>query len=130
MDWLLANKLIINLKKTHTMLFTNKRCNRKITISANNTPLEQKTECKFLGVVVDDQLNWKAHIQHISNKISKTIAILRYLKYTFPKHILRTLYLSLVYPYLSYCNIVWGGADKTNIEPLIILHISYIFSLI
>ena len=73
LDWLLANKLIINLKKTHTMLFTNKRCDRNITISANNTLLEQKTECKFLGVVVDDQWNWKAHIKHISNKISKTM---------------------------------------------------------
>ena len=121
LDWLLANKLIINLKKTHTMLFTNKRCDRNITISANNTLLEQKEECKFLGVVVDDQLNWKAHIKHISNKISKTIAILRYLKYTFPKHILKTLYMTLIYPYLNYCNIIWGGADKTNIDPLLIL---------
>ena len=40
LDWLLANKLIINLAKTHTMLFTNKRVERKITIKANNTNLE------------------------------------------------------------------------------------------
>ena len=42
LDWLLANKLIINLTKTHTMLFTNKRVDRSIRIQANNTILEQK----------------------------------------------------------------------------------------
>ena len=42
LDWLLANKLIINLNKTHSMLFTNKRVERKINIKAKNTTLEQK----------------------------------------------------------------------------------------
>ena len=42
LDWLLANKLIINLSKTHSMLFTNKRVDKKITIRANNSNLEQK----------------------------------------------------------------------------------------
>ena len=29
--------------------------------------------------------------------------------------------MTLIYPYLNYCNIIWGGADKTNIDPLLIL---------
>ena len=44
LDWLIANKLIINLTKTHTMLFTNKREGRIISIRANDTVLEQKSE--------------------------------------------------------------------------------------
>ena len=36
LDWLLANKLIINLSQTHSMLFTNKKVDRTITIRANN----------------------------------------------------------------------------------------------
>ena len=75
------------------MLFTNKRVDRSIRIQANNTILEQKKECKFLGVIVDEDISWKGHINYITNKISKTIAILRLLKYTFPKHILKTLYM-------------------------------------
>ena len=59
LDWLLANKLIINLTKTHTMLFTNKRDKKKISIRAHNTILEQKSECKFLGIIVDEEINWK-----------------------------------------------------------------------
>ena len=48
LDWLLANRLIINLSKTHSMLFTNKKVDRTITIRANNKMIEQNTECKFL----------------------------------------------------------------------------------
>ena len=121
LQWLLANKLIINLKKTHSMLFTNKRVDRKIDIRVNDTVLEQKSECKFLGIIVDDDINWKSHIKYISSKVSKTIALLRFLKYTFPKQILKTLYMSLIQPYLNYCNIIWGAADKTILEPLVIL---------
>ena len=105
LQWLLANKLIINLKKTHSMLFTNKRVDRKIDIRVNDTVLEQKSECKFLGIIVDDDINWKSHIKHISSKVSKTIALLRFLKYTFPKQILKTLYMSLIQPYLSLIHI-------------------------
>ena len=103
LDWLLANKLIINLNKTHSMLFTNKRVERKISIKAKNTTLEQKNECKFLGVIVDENINWKSHVNQVSSKISKIIALLRLLKYTFPKQILKTLYMSLIQPYLNYC---------------------------
>ena len=100
------------------MLFTNKKENRTLNINAHNTVLEQKSECKFLGIIVDDEISWKPHINYISSKISKSIALLRILKYTFPKHILKTLYMTLIYPYFNYCNIIWGAADQTAIEPL------------
>ena len=41
-------------------------------------------------------------------KISKSVAILRFLRDIFPKHILKTLYLTLTYPYFNYCNLIWG----------------------
>lgn len=33
-------------------------------------------ENKFLGVIIDDKLSWKSHINHVKTKMSKTIAIL------------------------------------------------------
>ena len=82
--WLAANKLIINIQKTHTMLFTNKRGNNTLHITIQNTELEQKDSCKFLGIIIDKNLNWKSHIEYITYKISKNIALLGHLKHTFP----------------------------------------------
>ena len=121
LEWLQANKLIINLQKTHMMLFTNKTRPATLSININNNVITEINETKFLGVIVDNQLNWNAHIKHISNKVSKSIAILRILRDVFPKHILKMLYLTLTYPYFNYCNLIWGTAYKTNLNPLILL---------
>ena len=121
LDWLTANKLIINLNKTNLMVFTNKTRRADVSIDVNNHNIKEIKECKFLGIMLDNKLNWHSHINYISNKISKSVAILRLLKYIFPKNILKTLYLTLVYPYIIYCNIIWGSASKTALRPLILL---------
>ena len=82
---------------------------------------KKKTESKFLGVILDNKLTWHAHVKHISSKISKSVAIIRMLRDTFPKHILKTLYLTLVYPYFNYCNLIWGSAYMSTLYPLVIL---------
>ena len=119
--WLAANKLIINLTKTHSMLFTNKRGNLKLSLQIQNIDLEDKKETSFLGVIIDNKLSWKQHIQHITNKISKSTAILRLLRHKFPKRILKMLYMSLIFSYINYCNLIWGSAYKTILDPLFLL---------
>ena len=103
------------------MLFTNKLNNLTLRLKIQDTLLENKTETCFLGVIIDQKLSWKQHIQHISNKISKTIALLRLLRYIFPKRILKLIYMSLIYSYINYCNLIWGGAYDTVLQPLYIL---------
>ena len=121
LDWLAANKLIINLEKTHLMLFTNKAHQGNVSINANGQTIKEITEIKFLGVMLDNKLSWKAHIKYISSKISKSVSILKMLKFFFPSRILKSLYYSFVYPYFSYCNIIWGGAANTHLESLVLL---------
>ena len=82
-DWLSANKLIINLKKTSSMLFSYKRGNPKFELTVKSVLLENKTEVKFLGVNIDSKLNWKSHISLICSKVSKSIAILKLLRYIY-----------------------------------------------
>ena len=122
--WLAANKLIINLNKTHLMVFTNSRrynSEKFITIKANDQIISEITETKFLGVILDNKLVWDAHIKHISNKMSKSVAILKLLKHTFPTSALKTIYHSLIYPYFNYCNLIWGSAASTHLESLTLI---------
>ena len=116
--WLAANKLVLNLTKTHSMLFTFKRAQQDLVIKINNTQIEEKTVTSFLGVHIDNKLNWKAHITHISKKVSKSIAILRFLRYYYPKNVLKMIYMSLIYSHINYCNLIWGAAEDGIIEPL------------
>ena len=121
LEWLAANQLIINLSKTHLMLFTNRPRPESISLTVDNQTINEISETKFLGVFVDNKLRWDAHINHISQKVSKSVSILKMLKYTFPTSALKTLYYSLIYPYFNYCNLIWGGTASTHLEPLILL---------
>ena len=103
------------------MLFSNKRGNPKLNVNIHNIHLEEKEVVTFLGVQIDNKLLWKSHIKHICSKISKSIGILRLLRYSFPKHVLKMIYMSLIYSYINYCNVVWGSACNSHLKPLVIL---------
>ncbi len=83
--------------------------------------IEQVTENRFLGVIIDDKLCWKAHIKHIHSKISRSIAVLNKAKQVLDYKSLHILYCSLVSPYLSYCAEVWGNNYKSDVQSLFIL---------
>jgi len=76
---------------------------------------------KFLGVIIDDKLNYGQHIAYIKTKISKGIGVLCRAKKFFDVKTLVNLYYSFVHPYLTYCNEVWGATFVTYLDPLVIL---------
>ena len=120
-EWLIANKLLINLNKTQSMMFTFKRNRQLLSLNLNDITIVEQENVTFLGIVIDNKLNWKAHISHICSKVSKSIAIIRLLRFIFPKQILKMLYMSLIHSYLNYCNLIWGSAEDGIIKPLFIL---------
>ena len=75
--WLLANKLTLNISKTHFMVFHRAKHKKyKIVIEINNVPIEQVRHTKFLGVIFNDNLDWSNHISYINTKIAKGIGII------------------------------------------------------
>ena len=111
-------RLSINYEKTFFILTSNKTFS---TLRFDGHELELKTQGKFLGIILDDKLKFNHHIHHISNKISKSIGIIHRLRNLLPKRCLYLLYHSFILPYLSYCNIIWGGTYETHLQPLFIL---------
>ena len=73
-EWLKSNKLHINVNKAVAMLFHTgqKRVNideNSIVIEGNVIPFTTNT--KFLGINIDNNLTWRAHINHITTKKQK-----------------------------------------------------------
>ena len=76
-DWLMANKLTINLEKSHYMIFHRSRlkdCDKKDVIIQDRI-ISHVTSTKFLGVIIDDKLQWNLHIIYMKNKIAKSNGI-------------------------------------------------------
>ena len=81
LTWLSTNRLIINLKKTHLMVFTNRQRPREITLKVIDSQITEVSESKILGIVIDNKLSWNSYIKYIADKISKSSSIIRHLKY-------------------------------------------------
>ena len=110
-QWLNINKLSLNVNKTKYMIFHNyQRDINSYTpdVRIKNQPIERVTEFNFLGLTIDEHLNWNAHIQKISNKIAKSIGIINRLKRYLPLSILRTLYNALVLRHFQFSILNWG----------------------
>ena len=58
----------------------------------DSTALERVRHTKFLGVLIDDCLTWKNHIDCVSKTISRNISVMNKLKHFVPTRVLHTLY--------------------------------------
>ena len=70
--------------------------------------IERKHCCKFLGLIIDDKLNWSYHITYTRSKLSRSVYAINRMKNMIDMPYLKTLYYSLVHSYLSYGIILWG----------------------
>ena len=100
------------------MVFTNKTTSTDLKLNIDGNEIDKIEHTKFLGVIIDNKLNWKKHISCISGKVSRGIGIMIKARKYLPKDALLSLYYSFIYPYLTYCNIVWGTACVSNLEKL------------
>ena len=123
-DWFKANKLSLNIKKTNYMIFKNKYSNKpdiNIKIQIDNRLIQQVDTTKFLGLLIDRNLSWSSHTQHITKIVSKYNGIIRKVRPFLPTDALKTLYNSLVLPYLSYGAMIWADSNNANLHSLFLL---------
>ena len=68
--WLNVNRLALNVSKTNFVIFRGfrKSCDHNVTLLINKKAIEQKSYVKYLGVLIDEHLNWKEHICNVTKK--------------------------------------------------------------
>ena len=120
--WIQVNKLSLNLDKTNFMIFKGRKNIASIPkIIMNDVEISCIEKSKFLGVIIDDKLTWIHHIDHICKKISKSIGIMYKLQRFLDTRSMINMYYCFVYPYLQYCNEVWGNAYSTHLNRIKLL---------
>ena len=111
-QWLINNKIKINYSKTHFIVFTYRKSINIPLLKFGNFNITEAISTKFLGITIDKNLKFEQHISNTTKKISKSIGILYRLNSYMPQNILRTIYNTLILPYISYAIEAWYGAPE------------------
>ena len=76
-------------------------------------------EKKFLGIILDEYLTWKKHIQLVENKVSKKVDVLYKTIKLINSKCLESIYLSFIHSYFNYANISLASTNKTKPKNLL-----------
>ena len=111
-DWFRSNKLTLNPSKTF-IVFNLPGC-KKITVELEfgDVKLKSSNTTKFLGVWIDNCLNWNEHLKQLMTKLKRNLGLLRNSKNFLPKHGMKLLYYAQFYSHLSYGILIWGCMIK------------------
>ena len=94
---------------------------KNIKLQMDDKIIKESPHIKYLGVILDNKLNWIEHIGYVKNKVAKGIGVICKARKFLTKKVLLTLYNTFIFPYLIYCVEIWGCAKKTHLASLYIL---------
>ena len=94
---------------------------READININVSKIKHVKCTKFLGIPIDEHLDWKILVDNLSNKIARNVGMLNKLKHFLPDYIMKTLYSSLIASHLQYCTLLWANSHVTHIRKLQLL---------
>ncbi|CAG9762128.1 unnamed protein product [Ceutorhynchus assimilis] len=115
-DWFAANKLVLNVDRTFNMLFQPNKKIGELNIATENGSVTSQQHLKFLGVYIDNALNWKNHTSSLNKSLSSAIYAIRTAKQNIGREVAMTVYYAYFYSLLQYGVEFWGisvGAKDT-----------------
>lgn len=121
--WLRANKISLNVNKTKILIFRPERkiITKKLNFRISGQKIHISKEVKYLGIILDEQLKWKKHLQTIQQKLSRANGMLSKIRHFVSKEAIRAIYFSLFHCHLGYGCQIWGQAQNDTFKTIEIL---------
>lgn len=119
--WFQNHQLTVNIGKTAHMLFSTRRAENELIVEMGGREIQRVSSISFLGVVIDENLGWSAHVDKLCSRLSSTVFLLRTLARVCDPTTLRSAYFSLFDSLLRYGIIFWGGSTKESLDRVFVL---------
>jgi hypothetical protein len=117
-DWLRFNGMSLNPRKCSTMFFGMKSSETVPAVYIGSDEIERSSCTKYLGVYIDEKLNFKCHHEIVTAKINKRLALLRRLshKMTYESKII--FLKSIILPVIDYCSSIFLHFTDTETKSI------------
>lgn len=122
--WFHLNLLTVNSSKTVYMLLRKSSAvdpTDDLAIYFENTKLERVPRVTYLGLIMDEHLNWIDHVDYVKKKVSPAIGIFSRLCPVLNASQKKMVYHALVQCHLNYMNVIWASAADSKIKELQVL---------
>ena len=108
-NWLVDNRLSLHVGKTESLLFGSKRRLKGVEfqVFCDGTPVERKSTVKYLGVMLDENVNGTVHVGNMMKVCAGRLAFLYRQSSLLDKTFRQTLCSTLIQPYIDYCSSSW-----------------------
>ena len=121
-SWCDENSMVLNPKKTESMIIANQQMHQRGPFSLDLTVKEQTVvqveDHKLLGVTIDSKLKWKYHIHKVCNKIARNIYLLSKLKPFVDTNTRKLFYNAKIRPHIDYSSTLWDKTSEAHIKRL------------
>ena len=104
-DWLIVNKHSLNIWKTKFQFHYEQKImnvDNYPKLKINDSEIERVLEFNFLGLTINENLDWSSHCNKIAYKTSRTLGIMNRLKHELPSAILKLMYDALIMSHFQY----------------------------
>ena len=116
-NWLLINKLTLNVQKTEYMLIGSRQELSQVKsdpdLHIGSEGIIRVSSTKTLGVLVHENITWGNHINYVVRITAKGIGLLRRSKDMLDSNTLKPIYSAVVLPHFDYCALVWDNCSQT-----------------
>ena len=113
-DWFAANKLTLNLDKTVCILFQKNNQNKEMELKIKDLTIPNQKETKFLGMWLDQSLNWQCHIQKLTLKIKRNTYLLSNGKQLMDQGTKKLVYYAHIASHIQYGLLLWGNSASVD----------------
>ena len=123
-EWFSVNKLTLNLSKTSYIIFKSKRLtniNLPNSICFENIEIHRETQVKYLGLILDEHMDWNSQTKEICNKLKCFFPLFYNIRQYLDLDHIRTIFYTMIYSRLKYGSIITGQTSKENLDNIQIL---------
>lgn len=122
-EWFKNNLLVLNADKTKIIYYNThqKVLNTIPDFFINNSKIERIENMKYLGLIIDSNLNWNPHVEHIMKKIRPYVGVFRRIAFICSDKVKKMMYYAYFHSNIIYLLTIWSGTKKENIKKIKVL---------
>ena len=120
--WCNANQMVLNSNKTKSMVITTRQKHQlkdlSMLLTINSSRIKQVREHRVLGVILDQEMKWEAHISSLCKKLSRNLYLLSKLSSYAHRDALLMFYNAHIMSHINYASSIWDGAGELHLKKI------------